>query len=296
MTVLVTGATGYLGYNIVRRLLALKYDVCALVRRPSDVSRLQELSANLTICKDDAAGELIPILRGGENQVTVFHLAAESSQSDIARVVDGNFTFGMRLMDMLVQSDIKFNWVTAGSYWQYDETGESAPNTRYAALKSAFELMQNFYRTSFGIPAVTLVLYDTYGPGDWRNKLIPQLVHALQTQEKLELTPGEQVMDLAYISDVVDAFIVAGGFSDSASAFEMDECRFHVSGNERMTLKQIMQKLEEVGQARMDVEWSAISYPHHQIYQPCPPIPALPGWSPKVSLETGLKMLLDERG
>jgi len=57
--------------------------------------------------------------------------------------------------------------------------------------------------------AVTLKLFDTYGPNDPRNNLSSLLRSAADARVPLAISPGEQLMDLVFVDDVVDAYLAA---------------------------------------------------------------------------------------
>ena len=91
--------------------------------------------------------------------------------------------------------------------WQHFGTPDYRPVNLYAATKQAFEDVLAYYADAQGIAAVTLELYDTYGPGDPRRKLIRILFEAARSGEPIQLSPGEQVIELLHVDDAVPRIV-----------------------------------------------------------------------------------------
>jgi nucleoside-diphosphate-sugar epimerase len=66
-----------------------------------------------------------------------------------------------------------------------------------------------YYADAAGIRAVTLSLFDSYGPGDTRKKFLRLLLDCLETNGELQMSPGDQVLDLAHVDDICEAFLHA---------------------------------------------------------------------------------------
>ena len=82
------------------------------------------------------------------------------------------------------------------------------PTSLYAATKQAFSTIGSYYRAERALDVREVVFYDTYGPGDTRDKLVPLLVRAALSGEEVRLGAAEQPINLTYLDDVADALAI----------------------------------------------------------------------------------------
>ena len=99
--------------------------------------------------------------------------------------------------------------MNTGSYSQHYGGRAYSPVSLYAATKQAFQDILQFYCEVRGLRAVTLELPDTYGPDDKRPKLFSLLDRVARSGETLQMSPGEQLLDLLHVDDVVHGYEVA---------------------------------------------------------------------------------------
>jgi nucleoside-diphosphate-sugar epimerase len=175
--------------------------------------------------------------------------------------------------------------VNTGTSWQVNEHGDYAPFNLYAASKQAFEtLIEN--DLTRGLSAITLRLFDTYGPGDTRGKIIDLIIAAVLSGEPLKMSPGEQVIDLVHVSDAARAFVHAGtillGGTPPAHAI------YGVSG-ERAPLRDVAALIGEIAGTPAPIHWGGRPYRPREIMLPFAGFPSLPGWRPLVGLRDGLQ-------
>lgn len=300
MRALITGATGYIGRSLAHRLSKSGWDVHALLRAASDPADLEASVPNLGSHRlpDPATGDAATLIETVQPDC-IFHLAARiqasHTASDVQPLLGANIALGVDLLEGLARlnanrQDAPAVLVAAGTYWAYGTQGEETPNSLYAASKKAFESFFPFYSKHCGVPCCSLLLYDVYGPRDPRGKLIPALIeNALDPQaDTIGLSPGEQLLDLVYLDDVVQGFVMAAEGLRSGS---MDSGRYRLDSGERVTIKGLVTEIAAVTGCAPEVEFGARPYPPHQIMVPLETGPRLPGWAPAVSLKQGLQAL-----
>ncbi len=202
---LLTGATGFVGRHLSRRLLADGWEVAALVRDPRSPRIVPGIGAHVV---PDEHGALVDLVAAVDPEVCI-HLATyfvgDHRTADVRPLVDANLTFGTRLADALVCVG-GIPLVNTGTAWQHVGGAPYAPMSLYAATKQAFADILRFHATRRHLEVVTLTLTDTYGPGDDRPKLVPALLAAGLTGGPLDLSTGDQLIDLVHVDDVVAAF------------------------------------------------------------------------------------------
>jgi nucleoside-diphosphate-sugar epimerase len=225
---------------------------------------------------------------------TVYHLAAHrpgGGTEDEDAMAEANVRFDVRLLNAMAGGDCR-TLVNAGSYWQFNGEGERAPNSLYATAKQEFQDILADRVDDYAIRAVSLVLFDIYGPGDWRGGVTAALCRAAQG-EIVDMTGGEQVLDMVYVSDVVDAFLTAGAFIRDGKIGNPHQHYFIGSG-QRAGLREIATVFEAACERPLALNWGALDYRRNQIFSPCPAEPALPGWEPRVSLDEGFAGIVRE--
>jgi nucleoside-diphosphate-sugar epimerase len=141
----------------------------------------------------------------------------------------------------------------------------------------------------------SLVLHDVYGPGDWRGKIVDGLTRAALSGDELDLSPGEQEIDLVYVDDVAAAFETAarrliGTKTPSAPATHA------VATGRPVTLRALAEAVGKAVGRPVRANWGARPYVSHIPMKPGPMAPALPGWAPTVPLADGLDAVVRETG
>lgn len=286
---LLTGSTGFIGSHLARRLLSEGWTVHALLRPGSKDEAIQGLSApqfqrHVT---DGSAADLQRIARECRADVC-FHLAslflASHTPEQIPELVRDNILFGTQLTDALVAAGTPA-LINAGTAWQHFESREYSPVALYAATKQAFEDLLKFYTETTPLRALTLKLYDSYGPGDRRKKIFALLKEAAQKGTVLEMTGGEQYIDLVHVDDVVEAFIQAEKhLRASKEKYET----FSVSSGKPIRVKALVETFSRVTGVNPKVELGKRPYRPREMMTPWNAGPVLPGWKPQVALEEGI--------
>jgi nucleoside-diphosphate-sugar epimerase len=295
MRALVTGATSFPGRALVRRLLNGGDEVHALIRPSTDVHRLNGLPGQPALHVHDGGADTLAAIVAAIRPDTVFHLAGqyrrEHRAEDVAPLVESNLTFGIYLLDAMRRAGIQ-NFVNTGSYFQnMDDTDARALNL-YAALKTAFETVLAHYADAHDMRTTTLVLYDTYGEGDWRPKLMSAIRQSIRTGEPIRLPAKDGPVNFVHVDDVAEAFVVAAQGLD-APASDVAGNRFAVRLDGAHTIASTIAVFEKVSGRAVPKVWGAYLLPARDIRSPWKG-PLLPGWRPAIGLEEGVRRFLAE--
>lgn len=288
-TILVTGATGFVGRHVCAGLAVDGHAVHAVLRDASDDSMLPDAVRRH---RHDGSTESMHALVGAARPDAAIHLAslfrAEHKPEEIAAMVEANILFGTQLADALTAHGCT-RLVNTGTAWQHYEGRAYDPVCLYAATKQAFESVLEFYANARGLSIVTLKLFDTYGPDDPRGKLVSALIEAARDGRSLDLSPGEQQIDLVHIADVVDAYRAAlRRLLDGGSAAPET---FSVSSGSPVSLRELVAIVEQACGGRIEARWGARAYRDREVMVPWSGGKTLPGWRPRIGLREGLKQL-----
>lgn len=288
MKLLVSGATGFIGQHLIKRLLAEGHEIC-IVTRSASSSKL--LKHGNTYVWDGDIEKLIRFLQT-EHFAGVIHLAslflAQHKPSDVAGLINSNLLFATTLLEAAVQSNIPW-FINTGTFWQHFENQPYAPVNLYAATKQAFEDIAQYYIATAPINFVTLKLSDTFGPGDTRPKIFNLWMNISKTGETLDMSPGEQLIDISYIDNVIAGYLHLIQLVTTDTAQSLTGRSFALKSKERMSLKQLAGVFEKVTQTKLNINWGKKPYRPREVMVPWEQGETLPGFEPKVSLREGIK-------
>ena len=293
MRFLITGATGYIGTNLCQSLLIDGHDICCIVRKTSDTSNLTSMdSKNIKLKSPSTYEETVKTI-DEEKPDIVIHLAslfiARHKSHNIIPLIESNITFPTQLLEAMSECGIN-RFINIGSLWQnYDGSGYN-PSCLYAATKQAFQDIMKYYEEACEIRSITLKLSDTYGPDDPRPKILNLILKSAQTGDTLAMSPGEQLLDFVYIDDVVRAIKMATEILISKKN-KITPNEYVISSKKPLTLIELTELIAEKTNAKLNIEWGALSYRDREIMVPCNGGKWLPGWEPKVDIESGIKSL-----
>ena len=219
MRALVTGAAGFVGANLVRRLLADGHEVDALVRAGSDRWRLAEVADDLTLREADLRdGDAVAEAFAAAGPEVVFHLAtrgAYSWQADAREILETNVLGTANVLDACVRAETEA-LVNTGSSSEYGfkdhapaEGEPLEPASVYGVAKAAATLLCSSVAHERGLPVTTLRLYSVYGPWEEPGRLVPALAEAALRGTLPALASPTVARDFVWVGDVVDAYLLA---------------------------------------------------------------------------------------
>jgi nucleoside-diphosphate-sugar epimerase len=300
--VLVTGATGFVGANLVRRLLQREYDVHIITRASSNKWRLADILSKLSDYTVDLVQprKLRTLIRQVKPDV-IFHLAASGiyggAQLSERKLIEINFLGTVNLVNACQDIDYKC-FVNTGSSSEYGpkkypmkETDVCEPITMYAITKYASTLYGSFIAKTKDRPIIGFRLFSPYGPYDDKSRLVVySIVNALQNKD-LNLANPEAVRDYIYVEDVVDLYM-----RSIDRAYELKGEVFNVGSGSQTTISSIVSKVIKLTQSKSNVNWQAVegrSWDTERWEADIEKTSKTFNWKPTFSIEEGLKRTVD---
>lgn len=210
MRIAVTGAAGFIGAQVVRRLREGGDEVLAVVRKGSRPWRLRELPGlrvhELTF--EDTPG--LRLWLEGERPDAVVHLAWYARPQDYlvspenlaslaatARLAEAAFASGCR---KLVGVGTCLEYAAADR--PFVESDPADPVSPYASAKHAAFLVARALAARAGAELAWARVFHLFGPGEDPSRLVPTVAASLARGEPIDVTAGEQVRDYLHVADV----------------------------------------------------------------------------------------------
>lgn len=287
---IITGATGFVGSNLARKLVKDNHSVSIICRPSSDLKNIKDILDKVRIFRYDGEIENLIDFFDRVKPDCVFHLAslfiAQHNENDVDQLINSNIKFSTQILEAMNQSGTK-NIVNTSTSWQHYDNEDYNPSCLYAATKKAFEDILTFYTKAYGFKSISLSLFDTYGENDTRNKLINNLKDISKKEIELDMSMGYQEIDLTHIKDIVKGFYTA--YLNTITMDESDHKFYALSSQRRITLRELVSIFEKVNDLKIHINWGKKSYRYREIMKPWENYILLPNWSPTISLEEGLK-------
>ncbi|MDQ7096253.1 NAD(P)-dependent oxidoreductase [Desulfosporosinus sp. PR] len=291
---LISGAGGFIGSHLSKRLVSSGWEVHIIAREGSDLSEVRKLTDDrITIhVHNEIISNMMDIVAKSKPMV-VFHLASlflpQHQYEDIAKLVESNILFGTQLIDAMVKNGV-YRLINTGTSWQHYQNEAYNPVCLYAATKQAFESMLIYYQKTTPLKVITLKLFDTYGPNDKRKKLFSLLKDSINTNVPLLMSEGEQYIDLVYIDDVIEAFIISlKHLFSNHSKYLRD---YAVTSGNPIKLKDLVLLIEKALGKKINIIWGGKPYRDREVMMPWNVGQQLPEWEAKVKLVDGISKII----
>lgn len=281
-TLVLSGATGYLGSQLARRLIANREPVLLLKRRASSLRRLVGIEVP-TLDIDDGL-DAQSLCRHGP-PLAVIHMATcygRHGESE-AEIRAANVDFPRRLLAAATGAG-------ANVFINTDTTLDAAVSV-YSASKAQFRADLDTQSQAGGIPSINLRLQHFYGPGDDPSKFCTHVIrNCLAHVPHLDLTSGEQRRDFIYIDDVVAAYLHVIAEAPDA----VPQC-IDVGSGEAVALRYLVERIHRLTGSRTELRFGARPQRVGEAPLSVADTAALRalGWQRRIDLDAGLQLTIE---
>ena len=260
-TILVTGGAGFIGSDLVRRILSeepdtsvLTYDLLTyagnLDNLKSCIRDSRHRFARGAICDRERVGELL-----GSGEVSqIINLAAEShvdrsilgpkgfAETNVLGTVVLLEAAREAGIERFVQVSTDEVYGSLGSEGSFSEESPLAPSSPYSASKAAADHFVEAFGRTFGMDVVITRCSNNYGPFQFPEKLIPLMIRNAMNDEPLPIYgDGLQVRDWIHVGDHSRALLSVLKNGESGGIYNIG------SGNERTNLDVVKSVLRVLG-------------------------------------------------
>ena len=302
--VLITGATGFIGSHLTRKLIREGFEVGIIKRGSSNMWRIKDLLDKVVIYDADLRDthEVSKALSLFRPEV-IFHLAAyyavEHEPQEVPFMLDTNVLGTVNLLDASKASTVKLfvntssGFVYSASKNKLREDEPLVPLNLYALTKIQAEQACSFYTEKYGLRTISFRIFPPYGPADHERRLIPYVIRSLLGGEKVKLTTGKQRWDFVYVEDIVDAYVKLLAVTDLPEKHEI----FNIGTGNAVSVRDVGSRLKELIGSDFEPEWGAIPHRKNEVWFLCADInkaQTFLGWQPEVHiLEKGLELTVE---
>ncbi len=297
MKVLVTGADGFVGGHLVKKLKEKNHKLFLI---GEFVDKLKEIpddkDSYLSYLNLDQT-ELINRIKSFYPEV-VINLAAYSTSSDsytdMEKLLNANIFFLSRLLDSIKEIKLKGFIYTGSSteYFRNDKILNSA--YLYSASKSAGRSILDYYSDVYGFKSVFVTPYNIYGTISRQKKIIDFLYDSLNSSDPVNTTNGEQILDFIHVEDIAELYIRIINEFDNIP----DNTEFFAGTGKGTSIRQLAGLFELLTGKKANINWGGIPYRKKDlIYSVADTrkMEELLNWIPSVDLKTGLTLYLKSK-
>jgi nucleoside-diphosphate-sugar epimerase len=286
-TILLTGATGFLGSHLLKAFLHADLNVVILKRSTSNIFRIKNILEGLYSYNMDET----PLKKVFEiHQIdAVVHTANSYGRKNESplEIISTNINMGIELLQLAIQYKV-------GSFLNADTMLPRNLNP-YALSKNQFVDWLHMHASY--IQVINLKMEYIYGPNDDISKLIPWVISELQNQaESINLTAGEQERDFIYIDDITNAFVTLINSMHKLKSFN----EFEIGTGKPTTFKLFLENLKkeydyQFGKTATRLDFGKLPYRKGDLMKSAVDIQPLLdlGWKPQFDHSTGLKKTIE---
>jgi nucleoside-diphosphate-sugar epimerase len=208
-TILITGATGFLGSHIAEELVNQGYEVFALKRNTSYLGRCDNFRHQIHWIDCDSWIEAEPEIIKCNPEILI-HAAwdgVRASDRDNWIIQEKNLLLLVSIFEILKKTKIS-KIIALGSQAEYgyfegsvDEDYTCKPNSAYSASKVCASILLKTFAEQNKIDWYWIRIFSVFGPREEKNWLIPTVINNLLKKKEIALTPCEQRYDYLFIKD-----------------------------------------------------------------------------------------------
>ena len=298
-SIIVSGSTGFIGFNFVNFILSnSKIKVYAYREKEINIAnnfRLVELKKykNFSLINN----ETIKIINKPIKLVINFaSYGVDSRQKDTSMMLEGNINFSLKMIDIAKKFNAKY--IHTSSCYEYNDSKNKIkeetlpePKSLYGAFKAATSIIVEHVCLHKKIDFVILYLFGVYGPNESGEKILPDLFNTLTKKNNIELTDGNQIRDYTFITDIVKAYLLIGFNKNKKS-------KYNVCSSQEISIKDFITKFAQIGNFDSSLLKFGVKKMNENNFKKVigdnSNISDEFGWQASVSFEEGMQLVIDD--
>lgn len=291
--ILLTGATGFLGSQLLINLLDKNYEVVALKRSFSNTLRISGVLKDKKLHLFD-----IDLVDSREifkmySIDTIIHTANEYGRNEtpMYKILEANLLFPLRLAELGISKGVK-TFINTDTFSNKDKSSHSILLDYSLSKKS---LLSYLAKLSGKLKVINVVLEHMYGAYDSDTKFVENMIQSIAVQRvpRISLTKGHQKRDFIYMEDIVSAYITLLEYGRTHN-FLLET--FELGTGQCTQIKDFCEKIKLLSNSPTILAFGDIPYRTNEMMESRANISQLQrlGWSPTLSVSEGLERILNE--
>ena len=292
-TVILTGATGFLGSNIAKALITDGHRVIALKRSSSELHRLNEVKSELIFYDIENLDYVHPFTEHGHVDAVIHTATCYGRQGEKpSHIFQANTIFPLHLLEASLFFKTA-SFLNTDTYFNTDTILSSYLNI-YALSKKYFVELGRLMAFDKRIRIINIRLEHLYGPGDNLSKFSTWIANScLNNISDIKLTPGEQSRDFIYIADAVSAYMQ---ILRCANELDSGFLEFELGSGVAVTVRNFVEVVHRYTESNSNLSFGKLPYRDNELMESkanIKPLLAL-GWECKIGLEEGISNLVKD--
>ena len=284
-TIIITGSNGFIGSNLVKTL-STTHKLILLVRvksKPKKTKYIFNKNISFKFFKNNTdLKNLLKKIKGSWLIHCATHYVKKHQSNDIAKIINSNIELGTILLDNLNIMGTK-NFINFSTIWENYNGIKNNPHNLYSASKQAFEKIINYYQiNNKKINFYSLVISDTYGANDKRQKLISVLKKNIINKKETKIISKNLYINLLNVNDIVSGVFILLKSKIKPGKYSMIN---------KIPFKAIdlIQQIQKRVKSQVKIKWLSSKKIKEKIYN----YKSLPGWKPRnTNIDDLIKFIL----
>jgi CDP-paratose synthetase len=279
-TILLTGGTGFLGANLLSKLVSENCKIILLKRSTSDIWRIKNILDKIISYNSDEV-VLEKIFEDAKIDI-ILHCATNYGRKELDPIslLEANLILPLKLLQLGRKADVPCFINT--------DTLLDKRVSYYSLSKSHFKDWLRVYSNE--MTCINVALEHFYGPYDNESKFVTYIIrNILANVEKIDLTGGKQKRDFIYIDDVVDAFIKIISHRDGSKSGFID---YEIGTAHTISIHDFVTLVKKItGNKRTRLNFGALPYRDNEVMESRVDLTEMRklNWKQKFSLAEGIE-------
>ena len=298
--ILITGGTGFLGANLIHRLLKSKNEIITIIKPNSNEWRISEVKNKIKVYHIDILNEKkISNTIKEIKPSLIFHCATygvNPSQDNFGKIFQTNVFGTNNIFSTIQKINCVKKIINFGSSFEYaaqklpvKETDIISPTTVYGISKATQTNLAQYYAENLGLPIVTARIFTPYGKYDSNGRLFSDLMISAIKGRQIKLGFQDSFRDFIHIDDAVDILLLIVKDMKNKTGI------FNIGTGKKSSVKQIMRLCEKKMKIKYHVSWGnetnirKIDRFSEVVIADMQKTQHVFHWKPKITIDEGIK-------
>lgn len=286
--ILVTGATGFLGSQILQKLLSAGYTPLVLIRPTSNIWRIKSIISQCEVFTLDKDGENIKELFDLHSITSIIHTATEyGREKPLSALLKTNVIFPIQLIEYGLNKDLKL-FINADTFFAKPQFEQDYLN-QYTDSK---RILEGLLKGLSALVAIRNVrLEHIFGENDSESKFVTAILNKLMRNEaEILLTDGSQKRDFVYIEDAAEAFVQILQNANHSNGY----LEFQVGRGESISVRSFVEEMASLTGSKSTLKFGAMQNRIGEISDSFADLSELTkiGWKPRYDVSSAITNMI----